>query len=352
MTQRASYTCRVLPGARLRAVAGANQGDALGTPEALCPGDVYRLDAGAAPIDLAIADADVAAGAEGGAPVLAPGTAHTVAEGGEAGMPGARLRLAARLTFLAPDGHALDAMLIEAAGARGPEALLFPLGPLEAELDYTLAGVAPPGALRLAEIVPFGFAAGTRITLGDGRLVPVERLAAGEPVLTRDGGRQPLRAVLRRTERALGAHAPVVVSAGLLGNAGDLILSQHQRLLVYQRGPDRLTETAEMLVRAGDLADGRQVHLRRGGFVDYVTLVLDRHEMLFAEGVAVESLEVNAATLPRLPEEQAQAVRGLDHAPHPGTEASRALAAAARARLLSEEGRGGGQGGGRGGGQR
>ncbi|HKK23272.1 MAG TPA: Hint domain-containing protein [Pseudohaliea sp.] len=336
MASRASYTCRVLPGESLRAVAGVNQGDAVGAADLLCPGDVYRLAAEAAPVDLAIADAGVGARAPGGAPVLRPGVAHRIAPGSATGVPGASLAPSARLTFLAPDGHSRDVMLIETEGAEGPETLLFPLGPMEPALDYVLAGVASPGEVRLAEIVPFAFAAGTRLTMGDGRLVEVERLGPGDVVLTRDRGRQPVRAVLARTERALGAHAPVVIQAGALGAAGDLILSQHQRLLVYQRGPDRLTQTAEMLVRAGDLVDGEAFRLRRGGFVDYVSIVLDRHEMLFAEGVAVESLEVNAATLPRLPEEQAAAVAGLDHAPHHGTEADRALAAAARARLLGD----------------
>jgi hypothetical protein len=334
-TRRPSYTCRVLPGAAMQAVAGVNQGDAVGTAEPLCPGDVYRLDAGAEPLDLAIADAGVTAGDPGGVPVLCPGAAHAVAAESEIGTPGAALRLAARLTFLAPDGHSLDVILIEAQPPDGEaEPLLFPLGPVEAGLDYVLAGAGAAEEVRLAEVVPFAFAAGTRVTAADGRMVEVERLAPGDLVLTRDGGKRPVRAVLARTERALGACAPVVIPAGTLGNAGDLILSQHQRLLVYQRGPDRLTETAEMLVRAGDLVDGETVTLRRGGFVDYVSLALDRHEMLFAEGVAVESLEVNAATLPRLPDAQAQAVAGLDHAPHHGTEAGRALAAEARARLF------------------
>ena len=35
--------------------------------------------------------------------------------------------------------------------------------------------------------------------------------------------------------RAVGAFAPVVISAGTLGNGGDLILSQHHRVFLYQR---------------------------------------------------------------------------------------------------------------------
>jgi hypothetical protein len=332
----ASYTCSVYPGAAFRAVVGVAEGDRLGPAGELVPGDVYRLDREVEPLPLAVADAGLpgTAGAAG-VQVLGPGGSHRVAEGSAVGRPGADLIAEARLTFLAPDGHSLDLTLIATEAPDGA-ALILALahGPLAPGIDYTLAGIGPAGAMRLADMVPFAFAAGTRITMADGTQRRVETLSPGETVLTRDAGPQPLRAVLPRTERALGPHAPVVIRAETLGNPGDLILSQHQRLLVYQRGPDRLTETAEMLVRAGHLVDGERMFLREGGFVDYVSLVLDSHEMLYAECIAVESLEVNAATLPRLPDDQAAALAGLDHAPHYGTEAGREIAAAARRRLL------------------
>ena len=332
--EEAARSCRVWSGAALRAVAGVNQGDGVSEPEALCPGDTYRLDPAARPAELIVADPGTASEGASCMPVLDPARTHRAAPRSVAAPPGATLRLARQLTLLAPDGHSLDLVLIEAHAAGAASALLLPLGPIEPDIEYVLAGTGAPSAVRIAERTPLAFAAGTRITLPDGRLAPVEDLRAGDPVLTRDRGAQPIRAVLRRTERALGPAAPVVVASGTFGNAGDLILSQSQRLLIYQREPDRLTATAEMLVRAGDLVDGDRVRLRRGGFVEYVALVLDRHEMLFAEGVAVESLEVNAATLPRLPGAEAAQVAGLDHAPHYGTEAGRTLAAAARARLL------------------
>ncbi|MEO1676671.1 MAG: Hint domain-containing protein [Pseudomonadota bacterium] len=324
----------VYPGEALRAVAGANQGDGLGPADELCPGDVYRLSADAAPAALRVAPAGAGGAQSGngaGAAVLVPGQAAIVAESSEAGEAGDVLRLTARITLLAGDGHSVDLVVIETDAG---EVMGLPLGPLQPSTEYTLVGQGAPDPVRLADVAVFGFATGTRITMADGAQRSVEGLAAGQTVLTRDSGPQPLRAVLRRTERALGPLAPVVVSAGTMGNPGDLVVSQNQRLLVYQRGADRLTETAEMLVRAGWLVDGDQVFLREGGFTDYVTLVLDRHEMVYAECVAVESLEVSPATLARLPEAHVGAVGGLEHAPHWGTEAGRDVARAARARLL------------------
>ncbi|MEM1429371.1 MAG: Hint domain-containing protein [Pseudomonadota bacterium] len=330
-----SYTVKVLQAHAFRVVAGANHGDPMTEADTLCAGDVYRLVGEAAPLSLAVADAGLSAQRESVAPVLrADGGVHRVAEGSEAGLTGAPLQMTARATVLAPDGHSVDLMLLETFGEM-PEVFVFPLGPLEPGLDYTLAGVAEPGEICLSDVVPFAFVAGTRITMADGTQRSVDTLNPGDVVLTRDAGPQPLRAVLAKTERALGPHAPVVIAAETIGNPGDLILSQHQRLLVYQRGGERLTATAEMLVRAGDLVDGERVYLRRGGFADYVTLVLDTHEMLFAECVAVESLEVSPATRHRLAEDQARAVESLSHTPHYGSEIGRDVAAAARARLLA-----------------
>jgi hypothetical protein len=74
--------------------------------------------------------------------------------------------------------------------------------------------------------------------------------------------------------------------------------------------------------------------------VEYYSLVFDRHEIVYAEGVATESLLVNPATLPRLPEALMAELRvqlpGLDQRPHFGTDAGPAqLDAIGRGRLLA-----------------
>jgi len=117
-----------------------------------------------------------------------------------------------------------------------------------------------------------------------------------------------------------------VIQAGLLGNSGDLIVSQHHRMFLYQRRRGALP-TAEILVQAKHLVDGERVFIREGAVVEYFSLVFDRHEIIYAEGVPAESLMVNEATVTRLPPEFADEIRarfpGLKQSQHFGTEAGR-----------------------------
>lgn len=337
----ADYACHVLPGTAFRVIAGANLGDPLLGTEELCPGDVYRLDTDAPALHLAVSDRQSIPGR-----VLSPASdGLRVAQGSEIGRPGAALRPAARLTFLGREGHKVDLLLIEITGGRdgdgAAEWAALPLDPVEPGQGHTLIGIdTAPAPVRLADITAVAFGQGTRITLADGRQAAVETLRPGDRLLTRDHGPQPLRSVLQRTVRTVGPHAPVVIPSGTLGNAGDLILGQQQRIFVYQRGDDRLTETAEMLVKAHYLVDGERIFQRPGGFGDFFALVLDRHEVIYAECIPVESLEVSARTLAAMPEDMARkvgdALPGLDHRPHVGTEADRRAAELARDRLLKD----------------
>ena len=329
----ADYHCHALPGAGFSVISGANLGDSLLGPEELCPGDIYRLDPGAAAVQLAIADRVSRAGR-----VFSrdSGALH-LAEGSDIGETGAEIQLAARLTFLAPEGHQVDLLLLAIATPDGPLFAALPLDPVEPGRGHTLIGIdTAPRPVRLADIASLAFGRGTRITLADGRQVAVEDLSPGTRILTRDHGPQPLRRLLQRTIRTVGPFAPVVIPHDTFGNAGDLILSQQQRLFLYQRDPDRLTETAEMLVKARYLVDNERIFLRPGGYLDFYTLVFDHHEVIYAECIPVESLEVNAKTLPALPEDIAEELPELDHQPHFGTDADRSIARAARDKLLKE----------------
>lgn len=317
----ASYSCHVFTAQDLLVVAGANLGDRLGPLEDLCPGDVYALQPGAEALHLAILDTDGRAGEFMGTGSQAP----TVAPGAEVGQPGAALTLAGRLTLMGGDGAQVTILLISVDGD-GNRPLFLPLDPMEPRLGYTLISAqADPGRVRLADITSVAFTRGTMITLAGGRPRAVEDLRPGDRVLTRDHGAQPLRWVGRRTVRAIGPYAPVVVTKGTLGNDADLIVSQHQRLFLYRRGRDRLARTSEVLVKAVHLVEGERIFIRKGGFIEYFHLVLDDHEIIYAEGVPTESLLVNEAMTGTLPEDLAREVSTrfpeMTQQPHYGTEA-------------------------------
>lgn len=299
--------CEVFDAADLRVREGANQGDDLGPAHDPCPGDVYQLLEGARPRAIHIAR---------------DGALRRVAPGSRAGRPGDPVTARLALTLMDPEGDRVEVLALQA----GDAALALPLSPLVALVAYTLLQVAPPPPdLNLADLIGAAFARGTRVAMADGSLREVETLTPGDRVLTRDHGPRPLRWLGRARLRAAGAFAPVVIPAGALGNAGDLTVSRHHRLFLYRPEARADLPTAELLVQARHFVEAGLASLREGGFVDYYSLVFDRHEIIYAEGIPVESLMVSPATLDRLPRGLAQEVRarlpGLSHRPHFGTEA-------------------------------
>lgn len=315
-----SVTARVHPAGAFFVSLGTNSGDGLGTVEEVCAGDIYQLDPQEPPLRLLLA-----AEATG---------SQRIAPGSERGAPGDRVEILARHRLMAPDGEVVDVLLLallpEAGGGAAEERFVLPLGPLAPGLDYTLiASEAEAGEAPLSDLLCVAFAAGTRILLADGRQARIETLQPGDRLLTRDHGPQPLRWVGRARLRAVGGFAPVVISAGVLGNIGDLIVSPHHRLFLYRPARAAGLPTPELLVQARHLVDGELVFRREGGFVDYHSLVFDRHEIVYAEGIPVESLLVNDATLaallPPLAEELRARLPGLSQRQHFGTEADRAL---------------------------
>ncbi|WP_435258760.1 Hint domain-containing protein [Thioclava sp. FR2] len=306
------HTCQVFAADDIYVIHGVNAGDGLGTPDMVCEGDIYALSDAAAPMRLVLSH-----GANG----------ETIARGSQVGTPGEQTKLSARYTLMASDGTMLDLLFLQLDS--GPSVAL-PLSPMGGDLDYTLVAIEDdPEPVPLADLVCVSFASGTMISLADGRLCPIENLHPGDRVLTRDHGPQPVRWLGKATLRGVGSFAPVVITAGTLGNLGDLIVSPHHRIFLYQRNRRPGMETAEILIQAKHLIDDDKIFQRQGGFVDYFSIVFDHHEIIYAEGVPVESLMVNDATVRHLPAEIAAEVRqhfpGLAQSQHFGTEASRQM---------------------------
>lgn len=188
------------------------------------------------------------------------------------------------------DGNPVDAWdIVISDDGNGNAVLTFPNGE-----TITLTGVSPAslnGAQWLnAAGVPC-FTAGTLIATPRGE-VPAERLRPGDSVLTLDRGAQPVRWTGRRElgPRHLLAnpgHRPVLIPAGTLGNHAPLLVSPLHGMLM---GP-RAGVSDACLVRARHLAEAPgPVRIAAGKRrVTYVHLMLDRHEILFANGAPTES---------------------------------------------------------------
>lgn len=275
-----------------RVTAGANLGDPLSDMEELVLDDIYELAPEAERQRLELAPLG-----DGG---------FEIAPGSALGQPGARAHLDCALQFMSPDGQMTDVLTLVETDADGliAEIYLLPLDQLQPRTEYTLVGMDRAAArVKFAQTACVSFTRGTRITMATGAQVPIEDLKIGDRVLTRDDGAQEIRWIGQSTVRAAGAFAPVVITAGTLNNAGDLVVSPDHRLFVYQRSDTLGTGQSELLVKARHLVNDDSVYVQTGGFVDYFQLLFDRHHIIYAEGIAAESLLVDPRTRPALPED-------------------------------------------------
>ena len=285
------FTCEVFAAADLEVVWGINEGDTLRSLEACCLGDIYQLLTTARPrrVDLDLAP-DV---------TIRRVMSDAALPEGSALLSGTPVTPAGEATLMSLDGDLVTAVLLQI----GDALFLMPLHPMRVGKGYTMITVkASDAGLRLSELAQGCFGAGARITTADAGLCPVEGLRVGQMLRTRDHGAQPLRWIGAITLRAQGAFAPVTFAPGALGNFGALTLGPFQRIFLYQSPEDRLGARAEILVQAQALVDGVSVLQRDFGFVTYYSLAFDDHQIVYAEGIPVESLLVSAATTARLPE--------------------------------------------------
>lgn len=118
----------------------------------------------------------------------------------------------------------------------------------------------------------------------------IETLRAGDLVITRDNGPQPVRWIGGRRVKATGALMPLRVDRTLLSNATDaLIVSPQHRLLWSGPRAQMLFGEAEVLVAAKHLLGHPAVKKVAGDHVDYIHMLFDRHEIIYANGAPTES---------------------------------------------------------------
>lgn len=196
------------------------------------------------------------------------------------------------------------------------------------------------------------FAAGTRITTVSGP-VPVELLRVGDRVLTRDDGPQPVLWTGHREISGGRLHVmphlrPVRIPSGAFDTEdprGDLLLSPRHRLLVRGQAARALFNTPEVLITASDLAGYRGIHIdRRIAGLTYVHVMLPRHQVVWANGVAAESFHPADTDLDAIPAGQYDrllaAMPDLVRGPESYGAPARRLLKAAEARILVHDGAG------------
>lgn len=180
-----------------------------------------------------------------------------------------------------------------------------PLPVPEADALAMLAAAAPGagGPLIWAAVTAEILATATEPMLHGAALVLTGRglrraadIRAGERLVTRDGGLQPViwAGGTACAFRDLGSFAPVVLRANYLGAEEDLCLSPRQRIAIAGAEVEYLFGEDEVLIEARHLVNGRSVLAGRAGGGRFVSLLLDRPELICVNGCWVESMWLGA----------------------------------------------------------
>lgn len=136
--------------------------------------------------------------------------------------------------------------------------------------------------------VPPCFTPGTLIATPDGPR-KIEEIGVGDLVTTMDHGAQPVRWAGRRRVSGMDRFAPVRIAEGVLGNRRALLVSPQHRMLVSGWLAELVTGEGEVLAAAVHLVDMPGIDRLTMAEVDYLHLMFDRHEIVFAEGAPSES---------------------------------------------------------------
>ncbi|MFT6674669.1 MAG: hypothetical protein ACJAVM_000852 [Sulfitobacter sp.] len=258
---------------------GANLGDALSAADELVLDDVYRLIPSACPKNMSLTHYSR--------------TIFEISETSRVGPVGARFVAESALTFMSQSGELIETLLLRQLGTTEtrPNLYLVVLAEMTCENEYFLvANERAAAQLKIDQTHCISFVRGTRICLAGGQQRPIEHLHPDDMVLTRDDGAQPLRWIGQYTARATGDFAPVMITAGALNNARDLLVGRDHRLLIYQRHDALNLGSAEVVIKAADLVDGDTIRPQSGGFIDYFQLRFDSDQIIYAEGIATETM--------------------------------------------------------------
>lgn len=139
------------------------------------------------------------------------------------------------------------------------------------------------------------FDANTHIETPNG-MQAIGSLTVGDLVMTQDRGAQPIRWLGRFDAAGKGRAMPVWIETGTLGNTRPLLLSRQHRVLLKNVEPSPEFEHPEVLVPVVALLNGATIRLTPKDTVFYVHLLLDRHEIISAEGCPCETLLLRKTT--------------------------------------------------------
>jgi len=169
---------------------------------------------------------------------------------------------------------------------------------------------------RTGDLIPsvICFTPETRIATPDGTTL-MRDLREDDLILTKDDGPQPVRWIGSRRMSGARLYAmpdlrPIRIRAGAVGldvPDEDLLVSPQHRMLIKGKMAQALFNEAEVLVSARDLLNDKTIlidrHIQQ---VTYVHMLLDRHQIVFANGLETESFHPASMSLDAIDPAQQQ----------------------------------------------
>lgn len=163
------------------------------------------------------------------------------------------------------------------------------------------------------------FTPGTRLATPEGPKL-IQSLRPGDMVLTKDDGPQEILWSGHRRMSGARLYAmphlrPIRFRSGSFGQGRpdpDLLVSPAHRMLIKGPAAQALFGTSEVLVRAEDLVNDSNIavdHALRE--VTYVHILLERHNIVFANGIETESFHPSNTALEMIEPDQREVLLGL-----------------------------------------
>lgn len=140
------------------------------------------------------------------------------------------------------------------------------------------------------------FASETRLRTPQG-LKPVSALRTGDLVTTKDAGDVAVLWTGQRLCAATGENAPVVFERGSVGNTTTLRLSQQHRILVKSPLVQYYFGQNEVFVPAKACVNDHDIRIIPAARISYVHILLEKHHVVWAEGLECESLYLGDQTV-------------------------------------------------------
>lgn len=228
---------------------------------------------------------------------------------------GTRIEAEYAVNLVGPDGTPYRMLAISLNGnANTASGFVFvgAVPPAGVTLTVTSNADSVAGVDPYAQIAPACFTPATRIRMADGSERRMAQLQPGDWVDTRDCGPAQVRLVLRRIvefDAIDHPHRPVRIRAGALAHGlpeADLTLSPQHRLLMKRPDEEPVLVAAKALL--GRPGVRRVIGVKRA---EYLHLVFDRHQVIYANGMPAESFLPGRLAVAGLTVAQRQELFGL-----------------------------------------